>query len=78
MFSCLVVNDLEVGNRVFDGGFTFYKHERKSQSNILLANKKGITSILEFKIHRIGWNPSDHLPIAPTVELCLEKEHFGK
>ena len=77
-FSCFVVNNHEVGSKVYDGGYTFYQHDRKSQNYILLANKMDITSITDFTIHRIGWNPSDHLPISTNVALCLQKENFGK
>ena len=76
-FSCFVVNNLQIGSRELDGGFTYYKHNRKSQNDILLANNKGIASILDFKIQRIGWNPSDHLPISVNVELFLKRENFG-
>ena len=54
-FSCFVVNNFEVGSKVFDG---------------TIGNLK--------MIHRIGWNPSDHLPISTNVDLCLQKENFGK
>ena len=35
-----------------------------SGSDIGVANSVALDSINSFKIHEIGWNPSDHFPIS--------------
>ena len=68
-FSCYVINNLNIHGKQFEGDFTFRKGNRTSQNDIILANKTALTSIISFKIHKDGWNPSDHYPI--SVKCCM-------
>ena len=66
---CYILNNLSIGDIDFDGGFTFFKGERKSQNDVCLSNEAGLRNIKEFQIHRIGWNFSDHYPVSVTANL---------
>ena len=49
-FKVYVVNNLTNGDVEYDGDFTFHKGDRKSQNDILLANRNGLISIDSFEI----------------------------
>ena len=66
---CYVINNLNIGTKILDGGFTFEKGNRMSQNDLLLANEKGLIAIKNFKIHDIVANPSDHKPISTEFEI---------
>ena len=51
----------------FDGCFTYFKAEKKSQIDFLLTNNKGRQLIDDFSIKQTGWHASDHLPLEVTV-----------
>ena len=70
-YKCYVLNNLNVGCKEFDGDFTFFKGDRKSQNDLCLSNSAGLEKIEDFTIHRIGWNFSDHFPVSVTAKLCL-------
>ena len=76
-FKCFVINNMNIGSTVCDGGFTFQKGGRKSQNDIILTNKSGLLSIQKFEIHQIGWNPSDHTPISTCVELDVTNHNLS-
>ena len=76
-FSCYVVNNLSLGDKKFDGDFTFSKGGRKAQNDIVLANRLGLAAIKSFTIHKIGWNPSDHTPISIACEITFSREASG-
>lgn len=68
-YNCYVLNNLTIGNKEFDGDFTFSKGGRKSQNDICVSNAAGLRNTEEFSIHRIGWNFSDHFPISVKMKL---------
>ena len=76
-FDCYVVNNLNYGNKIFDGNFTFQKGNRKAQNDILLANRAALSSIKNFIVHREGWNPSDHFPISAECRMTFKKDSVG-
>ena len=68
-FKCYVLNNMDIGTISLAGDFTFQKGERKSQNDILLTNKSGITSVRSMEIHCVRWNPSDHKPVSVQADL---------
>lgn len=77
-FKCFIVNNLVYAGKDFSSSYTFYKGNRKSQNDILLANKAGLSSLSKFELQNLGWNPSDHVPILATCELPFAKESAAK
>ena len=73
--NCFVINNMNIGSRSMGGGVTFQKGERVSRNDIVLTNLSGLSSLLDFQIHRIGWNPSDHAPISVNIELDINDAH---
>ena len=67
-FNCYVLNNMNIGDLILDGHFTFQKGDRKSQNDLVLTNKTGLSAVKNVQIHRIGWNPSDHTPVSVDVE----------
>ena len=76
-FRCFIVNNLQFQNKNFESDFTFYKGNRKSQNDIILANMTALNAIEEFKVHNVIWNPSDHTPISVTFKLTTIKSDFS-
>ena len=76
-FSCYVINNLNIRRKHFDGEFTFRKGNRKSQNDIILANRAAISTINEFTIHKEGWNPSDHAPVSVQCRMTFTKQSMG-
>ena len=71
-YNCFVVNNLSIGEKHFDGDYTFHRGaDRRSQNDICVANLEAIRNLQSFTIHRIGWNFSDHQPISCNVKLDL-------
>ena len=60
------------------GDFTFYKGDKKSQSDILIANLKGIKNIQTFKIKQLPWNPSDYVPISTKICTTIKDKNVRK
>ena len=60
---CFPLNNLTYKNKVFDGKFTYYKGDKKSQNDIILGNNKALDNIEQFTIHELSYNPSDHFPV---------------
>ena len=65
---CDVLNILPVNHcfyrgKYFDGGYTYFKANKKSQIDFLLTNNVGRAKITQFEIVKSGWHLSDHLPI---------------
>lgn len=75
-YKCFVINNLNIGAVKCDGDFTFDKGGRKSQNDLILANKYSLTLIREFKIHEVGWNPSDHTPVSVNVDLDVTDKNL--
>ena len=76
-YNCFIVNNMNIGRFVCDGDFTFEMGGRKLQNDLLIANKSGLSSIREFSIHQIGWNPSDHTPISTVVDLDVTNHNLA-
>ena len=68
-YNCFVVNNMNIGSVVCDGDFTFEKGGRKSQNDLVLANKHCLAVIRTFRIHDVSWNPSDHSPVSVTIDI---------
>ena len=66
---CFVLNNMKIGSLTLDGDFTFKKGERKSQNDLILTNRTGLTTVRSLSIHNTIWNPSDHNPVSVEVEL---------
>ena len=47
----------------FEGNWTYFKANRKSQIDLVLTNSKGCMMISVFNIIKSGWHFSDYLPI---------------
>ena len=75
-YNCFVINNMNIGAVSCDGDFTFEKGGRKSQNDLILSNKHGLTLIREFKIHEIGWNPSDHTPVSVKIDLDVTDKNL--
>ena len=60
------MNNLTYHGKLFDGKFTFYKGDKKSQNDIVLGNLQALEHIQSFTIHEISFNPSDHFPVIAT------------
>ena len=68
-YQCFVINNMNIGPIACDGDFTFEKGGRRSQNDLILANKHSLSFIRSFRIHDIGWNPSDHSPVSINIDL---------
>ena len=68
LLKILPVNHSKYYNKTFDGRYTYFKSERKSQIDYLLTNDIGRRLIKKYEIIPIGWHLSDHLPINVTIE----------
>ena len=76
-FRCFIVNNLQFQNKKFESDFTFYKGNKKSQNDLILANTAALDAIEEFKVHNVMWNPSDHTPLSVTFKLNTIKRDFS-
>ena len=63
------INHLKYKNKAFDGDYTYYKGNKRSQTDIVFTNLKGLKQIDSFTIIRDNWHTSDHLPIGVDIEL---------
>ena len=61
-FPCYPVNNLTYKDKNFDGKFTFYGGNGKSQNDIVVGNRDSSDRIESFTVHEIAFNPSDHFP----------------
>ena len=76
-FRCFIVNNLQFQKKKFKSDFTFYKGNRKSQNDLILANLSALYAIEDFKVHNEIWNPSDHTPLSVTFKLNTVKSEFS-
>ena len=76
-FNCYVLNNMNIGDLILDGHFTFQKGDRKSQNDLVLINKTGLSAVKNVQIHRIGWNPSDHTPVSVDVEFDVTNDKIA-
>ena len=77
-YNCFILNNLSLPNRYFDGNFTFRKGDRKSQADVCFSNHTGIDFIESFEVIELGWNPSDHHPIAVTCTLLVRHPNLAR
>ena len=77
-FRCFIVNNLQFQNKIFESNFTFYKGNRKSQNDIILANMSALNAIEKFEVHNVVWNPSDHTPVSVTFKMSTIENDFSK
>ena len=76
-FKCYVLNNLDKGDRKFDGKFTFNKGGRTSQNDIIIANNVGLQNTDSFTIYdELNWNPSDHHPVSAEVEISISRSNI--
>ena len=68
---CYILNNLNVGNNDFDGGFTYSKDGKRSQVDLCIANEQAVHSVRGFKIHQLPSNFSDHCPISTSLEIDI-------
>ena len=63
MLKVLPLNHCKFYNRQFDGGFTYFKADRKSQIDFVVTDNVGRRDVVDFKLVTQGWHFSDHLPM---------------
>ena len=63
------INHLKYKNKSFDGDYTYYKGNKRSQIDFVFTNFKGLKQIDCFSIIRDNWHTSDHLPIGVELQL---------
>ena len=73
-----VVNNLSIGDKTFDGNFTFSKGGRRSQNDLCLSNVAGLKDIESFTIHDMHLNFSDHWPISLCCNMVVKEESLAK
>ena len=65
------LNHLVYRGKIFDGDFTYFKGEKKSQIDYVFTNKDGLKRIKKFSIHSDNWHLSDHRAV--SVELIASR-----
>ena len=75
-FKCFPLNNMTYKNKHFDGNFTYYKGDKKSQNDLIIANKFALDCIQSFSIHELGYNLSDHFPIVADCKFPRCAEDF--
>ena len=75
-FKCYPLNNLTYNGIEFDGKHTFYKANRKSQNDIVIGNLFALKMVKSYKIHEIGYNPSDHFPVVVNCKFSYRVEDF--
>ena len=73
-----ILNNLVIGNKEFDGKFTYTKGGRRSQNDQCLSNISGLENIKSFSIHDLDFNFSDHCPISVCVDLRVQDNFLAK
>ncbi len=63
------LNHLEYGNKHYDGQYTYYKGNKKSQIDYVLTDKNGLNCVEELKFINKDWHASDHVPITISVNI---------
>ena len=74
---CFVVNNMDIDSISLEGDFTFMKGGRKSQNDLVLSNKSGLSVIKNFRIHNTIWNPSDHKPVSIEIDLDITNNNLA-
>ena len=55
--------------KIFDGKFTYFKANKKSQIDFVLANNLGRKLVKRFDINLTGWHLSDHVPLTLRISV---------
>ena len=61
------LNHLNSPGNSFDGDFTYFKGNTKSQIDYVYTNLAGLSIVKSLSIYKENWHLSDHLPIGVTV-----------
>ena len=74
---CDILNILPLNHciylkKLFDGDFTYFKANKKSQIDFVLTDNVGRRNVDQFVIVHSGWHFSDHLPIDTDVRCKFE------
>ena len=67
MLNILPLNHCLYYENQFDGGYTYFKADKKSQIDFILTNNAGRRNVCDLKLMTSGWHFSDHLPIDVSV-----------
>lgn len=65
----LPLNHCKYSHKEFDGGYTYFKADKKSQIDYVMTNNAGRKNVTDFKLITYGWHFSDHLPVDLTVRI---------
>ena len=65
----LPLNHLRYKNRTFDGNYTYFKADKRSQIDYAFTNLEGIKHIENFEVITEDWHISDHLPICADIRV---------
>ena len=55
----------------YDGDYTYFKGNAKSQIDYVYTNKAGLGVIKSLTIYKENWHLSDHLPIGVTLHTAM-------
>ena len=71
---CEVLNILPLNhciykNKIFSGGFTYFKGGKKYQIDFVLTNNAGRKNVVDFSMVTEGWHFSDHIPLDMKTNL---------
>ena len=65
----LPLNHCIYNEKHFDGNFTYFKANIKSQIDFVLTNNLGRSMVKKFEIIQTGWHFSDHVPTNLNISL---------
>ena len=74
---CFILNNMNIGSVSLGGDYTFRKGSRKSQNDLILSNKSGLSVVQNLTVHNTIWNPSDHTPVSIDVELDVTNNNLA-
>ena len=63
------LNHLSYKENAFEGGFTYYKGDKRSQLDFAFTNMEGVKHVVDFRVVTEDWHLSDHLPIIVDIRL---------
>ena len=61
------LNHLIYRTKSFDGDYTYFKGNKKSQIDFVYTNKDGLKLVKEFVIHKDDWHLSDHRSVSVEI-----------
>ena len=65
----LPLNHCKYYENCFEGHWTYFKGNKKSQIDFVLTDKKGRRNVTSYEIVKARWHISDHLPIDMTINI---------